>query len=119
MPSHLRVLHVAGDPMFFRGSLYENLIFGCKRGHPDARLERVLKVCHVLDINPKITCMISDSKERNDDDISWASSLSSSEKWLLHLVRALLANPDVKSRTFVNSQWEGSRRSTTWIKMHG
>jgi len=92
IPSHLRVLHVDGDPLFFRGSLYDNLVFGCRTGHEDASLDRVIKVCERLGVPSNITRMID---PEHDFELAWSKNLSHSEKHLLHLARALIANPDV------------------------
>jgi len=92
LPSHLRFLHVATESMFLRGSLYQNLTYGTFPGHPDGRVHRVKEVCRRLSLSDKLIAAIDpDSK----DELSWSSALSSSEKHLLCMARALIANPDV------------------------
>merc|ERR1712194_572629 len=45
IPSHLRVLYVASEAMFFEGSLYDNLTVGVRPGDSDAEMDRVLRIC--------------------------------------------------------------------------
>jgi len=92
MPSHLRVLHVASEPMFLRGGLYRNLTFGTRPGNPDGRLERVKEVCTRVGLPSRLVDSIDPDAP---DESSWSSALSSSEKHLLCIARALVANPEV------------------------
>jgi len=92
IPPHLRVLHVAHEPMFLRGGLYENLTYGVQPGRPDASVERVKEVCKRLDLPNKLIEAIDPNSK---DEFSWSSALSSSEQSLLCIARALIANPEV------------------------
>lgn len=92
IPSHLRVLHVTHESMFIKGGLYDNLIFGTTAGHPDGRPERVSRICERLGLPAKI---IEHITPEHVGDASWAESLSSSEKHLLTIARALITNPEI------------------------
>merc|ERR1711972_842290 len=104
-PTHLRILHVATEPMFLRGSLFENLTYGTSPGHPDRRLERVKEVCRRLTISDRLISAIDPDCKH---ELTWSSALSSSEKALLCIARALIANPEVlcihKPTLHVNAQ---------------
>eukprot|EP00747_Dinoflagellata_sp_TGD_P151933 gnl/TRDRNA2_/TRDRNA2_177253_c9_seq31.p1 gnl/TRDRNA2_/TRDRNA2_177253_c9~~gnl/TRDRNA2_/TRDRNA2_177253_c9_seq31.p1 ORF type:complete len:530 (-),score=98.75 gnl/TRDRNA2_/TRDRNA2_177253_c9_seq31:285-1829(-) len=45
IPSHLRVLHVSEEKLFFSGTLLANLTFGCATGDSDGEMERVVSIC--------------------------------------------------------------------------
>lgn len=96
VPSHLRVLHVS-RPMFFYGSLIENLTYGVHPGHSDGRIERVRRICELLCISSSVMAHIneSSSSESQRDKCVWADVLSETQCQLLCLVRAFVANPEV------------------------
>jgi ABC-type transport system involved in cytochrome bd biosynthesis fused ATPase/permease subunit len=98
LPSHLRILHISPNAMFFRGSLLDNLTFGVNPGDPDAHIERVIKVCRRLRLSDQIIRLLSEPEdERNEDaeERQWISWLSTSERALLNLARAFVANFEV------------------------
>jgi len=90
LPSHLRALHVASAPMFFSGTLMENLTFGVREGDPDAGIERVRRVCRKLEIPEEVVAFLD-----TDDVLNWGVIFSSSVKHLLTLARAFIASPEV------------------------
>eukprot|EP00443_Scrippsiella_acuminata_P062365 CAMPEP_0115430006 /NCGR_PEP_ID=MMETSP0271-20121206/30818_1 /TAXON_ID=71861 /ORGANISM="Scrippsiella trochoidea, Strain CCMP3099" /LENGTH=863 /DNA_ID=CAMNT_0002855213 /DNA_START=20 /DNA_END=2607 /DNA_ORIENTATION=- len=93
VPAHLRLLHVSHEPMFFSGSLYENLIFGCTPNHPDAAVERVAAVCRRLGIPEEFVAEVAKGKDGAHN--IWREVLSHTYKVLFHIARALVANPEV------------------------
>jgi len=92
--SHLRVLHVSAVPMFFKGTLYQNMAFGVMPGTEDARLDHIIAICRCLGVitTQQLEIMhYMTSKESYD----WNEVLSQSQAHLLCLARALIANPEV------------------------
>jgi ABC-type branched-subunit amino acid transport system ATPase component len=93
VPAHLRVLHISKEPLFFAGTLYENLTYGVQKGDKDGRLERVLNICKGLDIKDDVTKLISDDKAA--EIARWCDVLSRSDCHLLNLARGLITSPEV------------------------
>jgi len=93
VPQHLRTLHVSKDPLFFHGSLYENLAYGVPEGDKDGRIERVLSICKDLDLTEKTMALIS--PEKTAQVANWRENLPASDQHLLNIVRALVCNPEV------------------------
>ncbi|CAE8597453.1 unnamed protein product, partial [Polarella glacialis] len=91
LPPHLRTIHVSYEPMFFEDTLLANLTFGCAKSSNDGNLERVLDICKKLHISENILLTI----EANELATEWLTVLSATEASLLHIARALIANPDV------------------------
>lgn len=87
VPSHLRVCNVADEPMFFGGTLYDNLVFGMDPGHPDASLERVKNICRHLTQSNFITDYLE-----GDAEIPWQDVFSGAQCKLLSISRALVQN---------------------------
>jgi len=90
VPSHLRLLHVSMEPMFFWGTLLENLTFGVPPGDEDSSKKRVISVCQRLRLPEEITNLV-DSQDRT----SWFQTLSQTQRALLTIARALIANYEV------------------------
>jgi len=115
LPSHLRVLHVSVETMFFYGTLMENMLFGTSVTDPDARISRVLSIAKKLGIGDNVLEYLSSKPEHSlftpkgtlltieqsastskpDQKHAWNAVLSQTEKHLLCLARALIANPEV------------------------
>mmetsp|Transcript_44846 Transcript_44846/g.100767 ORF Transcript_44846/g.100767 Transcript_44846/m.100767 type:complete len:892 (-) Transcript_44846:111-2786(-) len=91
IPSHLRTVLVQYDPMFFSGTLMENLTFGIrhKEGGEGSR-DRVLGISKMIGVSDKLLSYIE-----SDETHPWVSALSTTEKVLLSWARAFIANPDV------------------------
>lgn len=87
--SHLRCLHVSSEPLFFEGSLYDNLTLGVKPGDPDLRMERVLQICRSLGLPRYIRDQIESKRQH-----VWSTKLSQTQRQLLSLARAFVANPE-------------------------
>ena len=109
--------------MFFYGTLTKNLTSGTKPGDPDAKPSRLYKICQkfdgpesnvleyistsdgddaggdgdsdaVWDTDPfQKKCKTMDNKI--DAQLTWRPVLSHTEKHLLFLARALIANPEL------------------------
>lgn len=93
IPQHLRVLHISKEPLFFKGTLLENLTYGVHHGDKDGRLERVLNICRGLGVLPEALELISEDKKARV--CCWNEELSRSDRQLLNLARGLVANPEV------------------------
>jgi len=104
VPPHLTVLHVSKDPLFIHDTLYKNLIFGCARHSGNDDMDRVLGICRRLGL-PK---HILETIETNTAPVAWLNVLSSTEASLLHVARALIANPEIliihKPTLFLNTE---------------
>merc|ERR1719162_1629739 len=92
VPSHLRVLHVASEPLFYAGSLFDNLTFGCQSGDPDASAERVLEICNELGFPKHLVDTVALGPSGPGQN--WGEVVSDSNKGLLTMARALIANPE-------------------------
>jgi len=96
IPAHLRVLHIPAEPMFFKGTLYGNLIFGCSHGDPDADRGRVRRICERLTLPAHIVSLIELSDaDAASEDVHWHHNLSQTQRYLLCIGRALVANPEI------------------------
>jgi ABC-type bacteriocin/lantibiotic exporter with double-glycine peptidase domain len=93
VPQHLRVLHISREPLFFRGSLYQNLTYGVPPGDKDGHIDRVMKICKVLNIRPETSALISEVDDGRP--IHWNEELCRSDRQILNIARGLVANPEV------------------------
>jgi len=93
VPQHLRVLHISKDPLFFVGSLLDNLVYGVPAGDKDSKIERVMNICKGLNILPETLALISEDKKTRI--AHWNEELSRSDRQLLNIARGLVANPEV------------------------
>jgi len=114
VPSHLRVLHVARDPMFLQASLLHNLALGVPESMID--VNRMKKILQMLGLGDLIGALERDFRESIDVDTvantsrsaagqhlnikdfktsGWERSLNHSRRAKLHIARALIANPEV------------------------
>lgn len=89
---HLSLLHVAASPDFLEDlNLYLNLTFGVQGsldGHPD----RVRAVLEELRLPEAIIALAIDQDARPE---TWNKEFSARQRQLLHLGRALIANPEI------------------------
>eukprot|EP00747_Dinoflagellata_sp_TGD_P063307 gnl/TRDRNA2_/TRDRNA2_153391_c1_seq3.p1 gnl/TRDRNA2_/TRDRNA2_153391_c1~~gnl/TRDRNA2_/TRDRNA2_153391_c1_seq3.p1 ORF type:complete len:230 (-),score=37.03 gnl/TRDRNA2_/TRDRNA2_153391_c1_seq3:68-718(-) len=93
IPAHLRVLHISTDNFFFPGSLFDNLTFGVATGDPDGHIGRVEVICKKLGFTPKVLAYVQEGPDGKQ--ISWDEILSTTQKALCMLARALIANPEL------------------------
>eukprot|EP00928_Gymnodinium_smaydae_P036970 TRINITY_DN25742_c0_g5_i2.p1 TRINITY_DN25742_c0_g5~~TRINITY_DN25742_c0_g5_i2.p1 ORF type:complete len:958 (+),score=133.43 TRINITY_DN25742_c0_g5_i2:84-2957(+) len=104
VPPHLRVLHVSKTPTFIQDTLLSNLRLGVANGTDDGRLERVLDICRFLRM-PEALIQVIEADKLN---VSWAQVLSGTESALLHIARALIANPEMlcfhKPELYLNTE---------------
>lgn len=96
LPSHLRNLYVS-TPIFFHGSLYDNLIFGLWKHTAEARPARIRSICCDLGIRDlwDMYGAIDDSDEGDIFQYDWTALFSQSECQRLSIARALVYNPEV------------------------
>lgn len=95
VPSHLRVLHNSTEPLFFLGSLYENLTFGLTPGDPDGDFKHVLNISEKLAIGDKVMNRLKQEELGHADVRAWNDVLSHTERSLCCLARAMVTNPEV------------------------
>lgn len=97
VPSHLRVLHIGTEHLFFKASLYENLTFGCPaaNGHRDSdgNLERVVTICERLGLPQDVLNYVKQGKD--GPVLVWAGVIAQSHKSLLQFARAIITNPEL------------------------
>jgi ABC-type multidrug transport system fused ATPase/permease subunit len=93
VPQHLRCLHISKEPLFYLGTLFDNLTYGVQQGDKDGFIERVLNICKRLHITKQtLKLIITDA----DAEIChWSQVLSRSDRQILNLARGLIANPEV------------------------
>lgn len=91
VPSHLRVLNASFEAMFMRGTLFSNLVFGVTGDDRDGSRERVLAICRKVGLPDDILQLV----EHDVEAVNWEDLLSQTESFLLSIVRALVANPEV------------------------
>merc|ERR1740139_188024 len=93
IPSHLRVLHISAEPLFFKGTLFQNLTFGVSC-EADGKLERVVKICTRLGLSETILELVQQG-ENGEELTTWNESLSYTQRCLLCLARAFIGNPEL------------------------
>jgi len=93
VPAYLRVLNVPAEPIFFKGTLLENLTLDVASSG-DGRLERVKAILsRLLLITPTKRNV---ETQLNSDAVSeWTDKFSEAEKSLLNVSRALISNPNI------------------------
>lgn len=85
IPSHLRIVHMMSEPLFFRGDLLFNLTVGCK-AQDDAEPVRVQQILDKL-------CLPKHVNVDCDTDWDWKHVFTITQLHKLNLARALVANP--------------------------
>lgn len=93
IPPWLRVLHVSAEPVFFQGSLMSNLTTGLDKQDTshDASQARIIHICQNLHLGDRVVSQV----KAVDDEKNWDETLSRTQKHLLSLARALIANPHI------------------------
>jgi len=89
VPSHLRALHVPSEPLFFQGTLLDNLTLGIAPGDPDGNIDRILEICKRLGLPSSVLDLVT-----KEQVFIWSHALSQTQRQLLSLGRALIANPE-------------------------
>lgn len=114
VPPHLRVFYVTQEPMFLAGdNLYENLLYGSdKQNVVDTSMERVLKICRDLHIPEHVIEIIEKGEHIG------AIETSLSEQVQLHLVRVLVANPEVIVAAKPTLSFSNFQETTTMKVFH-
>lgn len=92
MPPHLHSIFVDAEPEFFIGTLRENLVFGVHKSKSKDRddTDRIIFICQTLGVSKKLIYLI-----KIDEKKQWLADLSVTQLCLLHLARALIADPEV------------------------
>mmetsp|Transcript_6320 Transcript_6320/g.14455 ORF Transcript_6320/g.14455 Transcript_6320/m.14455 type:complete len:792 (-) Transcript_6320:226-2601(-) len=109
IPPHLTVVQVNDTPKFVPGSLKRNLLFGLA-GSDEAKtlgdVARVDDICKRLMLpQPLINRLHQDwsledgttdrSSDGREEDETWMSTLTSTDRMTIHLARAFICNPHV------------------------
>jgi len=116
IPPHLRSIYVPGEPIFLRSSLFDNLILGVKRSSSDdGSRVRVSTICRRLGLPESVLNCLED-----DDRGHHILKFSHTEKLLLCLARALIANPQLLcvERHWMNFEHEISEQITHLLRIH-
>lgn len=96
VPPHLRVQNVSNEPLFFNDTLYFNLTYGTHMDPSDGCVQRVHRICQRLKLPQHILCFLNDdNKTLFEQKADWGEILSQTQKMLLCLARAFIANPEV------------------------
>eukprot|EP00747_Dinoflagellata_sp_TGD_P117151 gnl/TRDRNA2_/TRDRNA2_172543_c4_seq9.p1 gnl/TRDRNA2_/TRDRNA2_172543_c4~~gnl/TRDRNA2_/TRDRNA2_172543_c4_seq9.p1 ORF type:complete len:385 (+),score=53.94 gnl/TRDRNA2_/TRDRNA2_172543_c4_seq9:2-1156(+) len=90
VPSHLRLLHMSPEPMFFYATMLENLAFGVRHGDSDGDAARVVKILHRLGLPDEIIREVH-TTTKND----WGDQMSLTQQHLCSMARAMIANFEV------------------------
>lgn len=91
VPTHLRVLNVAAEFLFYKRDLLYNLTYGVESAdNLDGQLERVIKICQSLTLPPHILKYIETGAVHE-----WSQILSPTQKQLLNLARAFVSNHEL------------------------
>lgn len=96
IPPHLRALHISPNPTFFSDSLMSNMTYGVAKDDKDGSIERVTAICRMLLVSDKVLKYL----DPNDPDMfnvkaDWGDILSQTQRTLVSLARALIANPEI------------------------
>jgi ABC-type multidrug transport system fused ATPase/permease subunit len=92
VPCHLRVIHIPQDPCFFRGTLMDNMTYGVRAGDSDGNKTRVKAIFRHFDMPGQVINLLEEDSMHCSN---WWDVLSVSQRHLLSIVRALVANPQV------------------------
>jgi len=88
VPAHLRVVNIAESPVFYDGTLYENLTLGCNMTGEGVVMERVVAICKRLAIPDSVLAYM-------DLDKRWHELFSVAQCKLLNIARALVHNAEI------------------------
>jgi len=88
VPSHLRIVNVAESPVFYDGTLYENLTLGCNLESPSVDRKRIVAICKKLAIPDSVLAYMDLNKR-------WHEVFSVAQCKLLNIARALVHNAEV------------------------
>mmetsp|Transcript_104216 Transcript_104216/g.270057 ORF Transcript_104216/g.270057 Transcript_104216/m.270057 type:complete len:947 (-) Transcript_104216:65-2905(-) len=89
VPSHLRSLFIPSEPMFFEGTLKENLTMGLEANDPDNDMTRISEICRRLGLSRDIRSLLD-----SESVFTWDLKLSYTQRQLLSLARAFISNPE-------------------------
>merc|ERR550514_34440 len=76
--------------MFFQDTLKKNLTLGVKDGSADAKDDRILAICRSVGLHDSVLDYL-----QTEDKIDWSEMFSQTQKIMLHLARALIANFEI------------------------
>lgn len=90
VPSHLRIASVADDPIFFNGTLYDNLAMGLDVNSPDVTRRRIKSICKRVTRSNTITDYLD-----RQEELAWRDVFSAGQCKALCIARALIQNCEV------------------------
>jgi len=111
IPTHLRVLHLGQDPIVFEEGLWENLTFGSSNNNNNIqgsrnrnnsnqikedpeRVRRILKRLELKNATKILDGELSGRTNKSENQFWW-KKLSNTEIAMIHIARALVANPEL------------------------
>merc|ERR1719198_2787675 len=89
IPCHLRVIHIPPEPVFFRGSLMDNMTYGVRPGDADGDKSRVKAIFRRMGLPGNVLSLLDEDSLHYSN---WFDVLSLSQLHLLSIVRTLVAN---------------------------
>lgn len=88
-PTHVRSLFVSNRPIFFHGTLVENLCWGSTHRSVEESIKRTKRVCRAVGLGPEILAGL-ESKEAG-----WMDCLTAGQQQLICVARALMFDPEL------------------------
>lgn len=99
IPPHLRVLHISQEPLFFHDTLFANLTYGVNSADLMDCQDRAWEICRRLTLPDRVLDYLDFNSEEQSEQVKliaeWGELLSLTQKMLLNLSRAFIANPEV------------------------
>lgn len=97
IPPHLRALHISPQPAFFNDTLMHNLIYGVGVDDKvDGSVDRVVAICKMLKVSDKVLKYLDpNDEEMYNVKADWGDILSQTQRALVSLARAFIANPEI------------------------
>jgi ABC-type multidrug transport system fused ATPase/permease subunit len=98
IPPHLRALHVSPQPIFFNDTLFYNLTYGVSKDNTeDGHIDRVIGICRRLKVSESLISNYLDRENKSKFEVKadWGDVLNLTQRVLLNLARAFIANPEV------------------------
>jgi ABC-type multidrug transport system fused ATPase/permease subunit len=89
IPSHLRIINVCMNPIFYSGTLLENITFGSGTSHSsDADTDRAVCICQRIGLQEDVLSYL-------DQQENWDCTFSEAQRKLVNIARALFFNAEV------------------------
>jgi len=98
IPSHLRVLHVAQEPLILKGGLWRNVALNHQFGDLDAE-RRIVTICRRIGFSDYLLELMDEEKasgkQVQEQGSDWQTRLGITDQVLINLARAFIYNAEV------------------------